>query len=259
MTTNDDTQITKAEMTKAQTLEERGHESAETKERRIRSFVRRSGRLTEGQQKAYNEYWPQMGLELSAVDKPMDFSSIFNRNASTTLEIGFGMGHSLVAMAQAAPEQNFLGIEVHSPGVGRCLADAAEAQLSNLRLMKDDAVDVIKQAIGDNSLSTIQIFFPDPWHKTKHQKRRLISPEFLQLCQQKLIVGGQLHLATDWQHYAKQMLTLLNEAEGFTNSADTTDGYYPRPNWRPLTKFEKRGHGLGHGVWDIIFKKNPPG
>lgn len=229
------------------------------KARRIRSFVRRGGRLTEGQQKAYNEHWPQMGLELSQLNKPLDVSQIFNRQANTTLEIGFGMGQSLVTMAQAAPEQNFIGIEVHTPGVGRCLADAAEAQLTNLRLFKDDAVEVLKQGIADNSLSTIQIFFPDPWHKKRHHKRRLISPDFLTLCRQKLKDNGQIHLATDWQHYAEQMLELLTAAEGFDNAAETDDGYYPRPNWRPLTKFEQRGQRLGHGVWDIIFTKHPQG
>lgn len=170
------------------------------------------------------------------------------------LEIGFGMGASLVEMAKAAPELNFIGIEVHRPGVGACLSAAEEAGLSNLRLFCHDAVEVLEQMLPDESIDTLQLFFPDPWHKSRHHKRRIVQPAFVQMLRPKLKQGGLFHMATDWQNYAEHMLEVMSQAEGFENTSEFGD-YVPRPDQRPLTKFERRGHRLGHGVWDLIFKR----
>lgn len=218
--------------------------------RRIRSFVLRTGRMTPAQQRGLEMHWPQWGLSLE--QGALDGARVFGRAAPMVLEIGFGMGTSLLQMAQAAPEQNFLGIEVHRPGVGKLLHDMAEEGVDNIRVYCDDAVEVLQRCIADDSLATVQIFFPDPWHKKKHNKRRLIQPQFVQLLRTKLQVGGVLHVATDWQDYAEQILSVMNEAEGFSNCAE---GYAPRPEHRPKTKFEQRGERLGHGVWDILFRK----
>lgn len=220
--------------------------------RRIRSFVKREGRLTKGQAAALERQWPRLGLSYSK--QAVDLAEIFGRQAATVLEIGFGMGHSLVAMAKAAPEKNFIGIEVHGPGIGACLLEAEQQQVENLRLYQHDAVEVLQDSIPAESLATIQIFFPDPWHKKRHHKRRLIQPEFVQLLRQRLQMGGIVHLATDWQHYAEHMLEVLSAAEGFVNLA-ADGGYIPRPDERPLTKFERRGERLGHGVWDLKFQR----
>ena len=220
--------------------------------RRIRSFVLREGRLTKAQKLALEQHWPAMGLDYQP--QFMDFSVLFQRQAPTVLEIGFGMGKSLVQMAEAAPDKNFIGIEVHRPGVGACLADAANAGISNLRVLQHDAVDVLNEMIPDQSLSTVQLFFPDPWPKKKHHKRRIVQPDFVQLLRQKLAIGGVFHMATDWQNYAEHMLEVMQAAEGFSNvSADQT--YVERPSHRPETKFELRGKKLGHGVWDLMFKR----
>ena len=199
--------------------------------RRIRSFVRRQGRLTKGQQHALDNIWPVMGVEFN--DAPLDFAALFGRDAPVTLEIGFGMGASLVAMAKAKPEQNFLGIEVHSPGVGACLASAM---------------------IPDNSLNMVQLFFPDPWHKARHNKRRIVQPPFAELVKSKLKLGGVFHMATDWEAYAVHMLEVMSSLEGYRNQSASND-YVPRPESRPVTKFEQRGHRLGHGVWDLMFER----
>ncbi|WP_392561847.1 tRNA (guanosine(46)-N7)-methyltransferase TrmB [Orbus sturtevantii] len=221
--------------------------------RQIRSFVLRQGRLTKGQQQALSALWPTLGIDYQ-VDTKLNFNQIFNNSNNVTLEIGFGMGASFTEMAQNAQDENFLGIEVHLPGVGACLMAAEQAHLNNIRVMCHDAVEVLETMIADNSLTKIQIFFPDPWHKAKHNKRRIIQPHFVQLLKQKLAIGGILHLATDWQPYAQHMLAVLSSASGFTNlSTDNT--YIPRPDDRPLTKFEKRGVNLGHGVWDLQFKR----
>ena len=222
--------------------------------RRIRSFVRREGRLTKGQEKAIEECWSTMGIDFA--QQRLDWKEVFGNDNSVVLEIGFGMGASLVEMAKNAPEKNFIGIEVHSPGVGACLASAQEAGVTNLRVMCHDAVEVFEHMIPDNSLITLQLFFPDPWHKKRHHKRRIVQLGFAEMVRQKLIIGeGVFHMATDWENYAEHMIEVMNEAPGFENIA--TDGdFIPRPDERPLTKFEARGHRLGHGVWDIKFRRN---
>ncbi len=220
--------------------------------RRIRSFVRREGRLTKGQERALTELWPVMGVEYKA--EMLDLNVLFGRSAPVVLEIGFGMGKSLVEMAAAAPEKNFIGIEVHRPGVGACLASAQEAGLTNLRLFCHDAVEVLEQMIPDQSIDTLQLFFPDPWHKARHHKRRIVQPKFVQMLRPKLKIGGIFHMATDWENYAEHMLEVMNAAEGFENTVKEGN-YAPRPDYRPLTKFEQRGHRLGHGVWDLLFAR----
>lgn len=220
--------------------------------RRIRSFVKREGRLTKGQAGALERQWPKLGLEHQA--QTIDLDAVFGRSAPVVLEIGFGMGKSLVEMAKAAPEQDFIGIEVHRPGVGACLLEAEEQQVENLRVYEHDAVEVLADCIADGSLSTVQIFFPDPWHKKRHHKRRIIQPEFVQQLRKKLKPGGILHLATDWENYAEHMLEVMQAAEGFRNLA-ADNAYVPRPDHRPLTKFEARGQRLGHGVWDLQFER----
>lgn len=222
--------------------------------RRIRSFVRREGRLTKGQEKAIEECWATMGIDF--VQQRLDWKEVFGNDNPVVLEIGFGMGASLVKMAKNAPEKNFIGIEVHSPGVGACLASAQEAGVTNLRVMCHDAVEVFEHMIPDNSLITLQLFFPDPWHKKRHHKRRIVQLGFAEMVRQKLIISeGIFHMATDWENYAEHMIEVMNEAPGFENIA--TDGdFIPRPDERPLTKFEARGHRLGHGVWDIKFRRN---
>jgi tRNA (guanine-N7-)-methyltransferase len=221
--------------------------------RAIRSFVLRTGRMTKGQEAAYELHWPQAGLAVA--DGALDISGCFGRKAPTVLEIGFGMGQSLVEMAAAAPDTDFIGVEVHKPGVGRLLMAMGEQQLSNLRVYCDDAVDVSTRCIADESLDRVQIYFPDPWHKKKHHKRRLVQADFVQRLRRKLKPGGVLHLATDWENYAEHMLEVMIAAEGFRNMG-SGDGYAPRPAFRPLTKFELRGQRLGHGVWDLLYARH---
>lgn len=220
--------------------------------RKVQSFILREGRLTKGQAAAIEQFWTDMGLDFQA--EPFDLANLFNQSAPIVLEIGFGMGKSLVEMASHAPELNFLGIEVHKPGVGSCLSEADIAGVKNLKVMAHDAVEVLEKCIPDGGLHRVQLYFPDPWHKKRHHKRRIVQPEFAQLVRRKLAVGGVFHMATDWEDYAKQMLEVMSVAEGFKNqSADNT--YVPRPEYRPITKFEKRGERLGHGVWDLLFEK----
>lgn len=220
--------------------------------RKIRSFVLREGRLTKGQQNALDNHWPAFGL--SYQHSPLDLQQVFGRSAPVVLEIGFGMGKSLVEMASNAPDKDFIGIEVHKPGVGACLGDAAAAGLSNLRLFEHDAVEVLNDSIAAESLDTVQLFFPDPWHKKRHHKRRIVQPEFVQLLRKKLKIGGVFHMATDWQNYAEHMLEVMQVAPGFENVSANGD-YVERPEQRPLTKFEQRGQRLGHGVWDLMFTR----
>lgn len=229
-----------------------GPTSIPEKYRRIRSFVLRTGRMTPGQQNAYDKFWPDKGLLLGS--GLLDFSTLFGRSAPVNLEIGFGMGASLVTMAKAAPSEDFIGIEVHTPGVGKLLHGMEEFGADNIRVFNDDAVDVLDQCIPDSSLDRIQIYFPDPWHKKKHHKRRLIQPLFVQKLRKKLKEGGILHLATDWEDYAEHMMEVMCDAEGYSNLADPYC-FSARPDFRPITKFEKRGELLGHGVWDILFKR----
>jgi tRNA (guanine-N7-)-methyltransferase len=208
--------------------------------------------MTPGQEKAYQNLWSQFGVESN--EQPLDFSKVFPQPAPVILEIGFGMGDSLAEMAASHPENNYLGIEVHKPGVGRLLKKISEQALANLRVMNFDAVQVLKNQIADNSLQAVYLFFPDPWHKKRHHKRRIVQEDFIQLIRQKLHTGGQFHMATDWEPYAVQMLESMKKAPGFKNYA--ADGQYiPRPSYRPVTKFEHRGEKLGHGVWDILFEK----
>lgn len=224
--------------------------------RPIRSFVRREGRMTPSQTKAFNTLWEKYGVEFT--QQLLDFETLFARSAPCVLEIGFGMGQSLAQQAEQYPEKNYLGIEVHRPGVGALLAAVENKQLTNVRVICADAVEVLKQAVPDASLDLIQIFFPDPWPKRRHQKRRLIQPNFIDLLRRKLKTGGCLHLATDWQDYAEQMLAVMTAASGWENLAGENQ-YSPRPADRPLTKFEQRGERLGHGVWDLLFKARAPG
>ncbi len=220
--------------------------------RKVRSFVKREGRLTKGQERALNDHWSAMGLNHS--DGLIDIENLFANNNPITLEIGFGMGKSLVEMAKAAPLRNFIGIEVHKPGVGACIALAVEEGVSNLKVYEHDAIEILADCLANNSLNTVQLFFPDPWHKKKHHKRRIVSAEFVETIRQKLKVGGVFHMATDWENYAECMLEDMQSAKGYNNVSATND-YVPRPDSRPLTKFENRGQRLGHGVWDLQFEK----
>ncbi|MCG7567744.1 tRNA (guanosine(46)-N7)-methyltransferase TrmB [Pseudoalteromonas sp. CnMc7-15] len=220
--------------------------------RKVRSFVKREGRLTKGQAAALEKCWPTMGLEHQ--NGLLDFSQVFGNDNDVVLEIGFGMGKSLVEMAKNAPEQNFIGIEVHRPGVGACLMDADAEGVTNLRVFEHDAVEVLADCISDESLAKVQLFFPDPWHKKRHHKRRIVQPEFVENLRSKLKIGGVFHMATDWQNYAGHMLEVMQGNSHFSNQSSTND-YVPRPDFRPLTKFEQRGHRLGHGVWDLMFER----
>lgn len=222
------------------------------KNRPIRSFVIRSGRMTVGQQNSWDALWPKLGLDFSA--SLMDFSTIFGNSNPLVLEIGFGMGGSLCEMAQQAPDKNYIGIEVHRPGVGALLMKADEFELKNLKVFCEDANELLKHSVADKALSRLQLFFPDPWHKTKHNKRRLVQPGFVQTIRPKLEIGGVFHMATDWEPYAKHMMKVMESAEGFKNIAGKQN-YAERPDYRPLTKFEERGKRLGHGVWDLLFER----
>lgn len=220
--------------------------------RPIRSFVLRHGRMTEAQQRGFEHGWPRFGLEHGA--GRLDYRQVFGREAPRVLEIGFGMGQSLVEMAAAAPDTDFIGVEVHRPGVGKLLHLAEERGVENIRVYCHDAVEVLRDCIPEASLDTIQIFFPDPWHKKRHHKRRLIQPAFAATLVGYLKPGGTLHLATDWENYAEQMLEVLSATPGLENTAGPGQ-YAPRPAHRPLTKFEARGERLGHGVWDLLFRR----
>ncbi|OOF07021.1 MULTISPECIES: tRNA (guanosine(46)-N7)-methyltransferase TrmB [Salinivibrio] len=220
--------------------------------RKVRSFVRREGRLTKGQEQALNESWPTMGIDFDATE--LDWQQVFGNDNPVVLEIGFGMGASLVEMAKNAPEKNFVGIEVHTPGVGACLMAAREAGVTNLRVMCHDAVEVFEQMLPKESLDTVQLFFPDPWHKKRHHKRRIVQLPFAEMVRDKLKMGGVFHMATDWENYAEHMIEVMEAAPHYQNTAK--EGYYvPRPEERPLTKFEQRGQRLGHGVWDIKYTR----
>jgi tRNA (guanine-N7-)-methyltransferase len=220
--------------------------------RQIRSFVRREGRITPGQKKAINEFLPVYGLSFE--DGVVDFGECFVNDGEVVLEIGFGMGHSLVEMVEASPHINFIGIEVHRPGIGTLLNEIHKKGLKNIRVFDHDAVEVLQNCIADDSLDKVQIFFPDPWPKKRHHKRRLIQTDFIKLIEKKLKYNGILHLATDWENYAEHMLEILNKEKGFKNLAG--ENKFPlNKNLRPQTKFEKRGQKLGHNTWDLIFTK----
>lgn len=224
----------------------------EYKQKPIRSYVVRGGRITEGQKKAFDKAWSTYGLSL--FEGEISAAAIFGRKVPLVLEIGFGMGDSLLAMARAEPDKDFIGIEVHPPGVGRLINNAADLGLSNIRVFMADAIDVLDDCIPVESISRVQLYFPDPWHKKKHHKRRIVQPEFIQKIRQKLVLRGVFHSATDWQPYADHMMEVMSAAEGFSNQY--ADYYFAsRPEHRPLTKFEKRGRRLGHGVWDLLFER----
>jgi tRNA (guanine-N7-)-methyltransferase len=220
--------------------------------RAIRSFVMRSGRITEAQQRALAQLWPKYGIEFSA--QPLDAGGLYGRDAPRTLEIGFGNGENLAALARAHPQRDFLGIEVHRPGVGRLLRELESQQLNNVRLICHDALEVVTQQIAPGWLEEILVFFPDPWPKKRHHKRRLIRGAFAQLLATRLSAGGVLRIATDWQPYALEMLDTLAGIALLQNLA--ADGaFVPRPAERALTRFERRGARLGHQVWDLAFRR----
>ena len=223
--------------------------------RRIRSFVLRQGRLTKGQAHALETVWPQFGIEYA--EKLLNLNQVFGLvNTQKILEIGFGMGESTAKIAQSLPDCDFIAVEVHTPGVGSLLKLIQEESLSNIRVIQHDVVEVLQHMIADNSLDGVHIFFPDPWHKKRHHKRRLIQADFLKLLCTKLKVGAYIHVATDWQEYAEWVLDALKIEPQLQNTAtDLTLEYAEKPAYRPLTKFENRGIKLGHGVWDLVFKR----
>lgn len=220
-------------------------------QRRIRSFVLRQGRLTKGQERALQTAWPTFGIEYAS--QALDLNQAFGRAQSPKiLEIGFGMGDATAKIAQTLPESDFLAVEVHTPGVGSLLKLMQEGEIHNLRLIQHDAVEVLQNMLAEASLDGVHIFFPDPWHKKRHHKRRLIQAEFVRLLCDKLKAGAYIHVATDWQEYAEWVLEVL---QGESQLQNTSADYAEKPYYRPLTKFENRGLKLGHGVWDLVFKR----
>lgn len=219
--------------------------------RSIRSFVIRNGRITEGQQRALEELWPRYGIEDLG---PLDLATLFERQAPLSVEIGFGNGDNLLCLALAHPERNYLGIEVHRPGIGRLMAELEKHQLTHVRVICRDAVEVLERQLPPDCIDELLILFPDPWPKKRHHKRRLIQPGFVQLATSRLSVGGVLRLATDWEPYAHEMLATLTQVSQLHNLSPT-GGFIPRPEDRPTTRFERRGERLGHGVWDLAFRR----
>src|SRR3989338_1369311 len=223
----------------------------ELKNRHIRSYVLRQGRVSPAQQRACDTLLPRFGIPYAA--QPLDLDQAFGHAAQKILEISFGMGDSTATIALAHPENDYLALEVHTPGVGNLLKLIDLHQISNIRIIQHDAVEVLRDMIGDATLDGVHIFFPDPWHKARHNKRRLIQAPFVAQLVQKLKPAGYIHVATDWQDYAEQVLAVLSAEPLLENTAD---GYAPRPAYRPLTKFEQRGIRLGHGVWDLVFHRS---
>jgi tRNA (guanine-N7-)-methyltransferase len=219
----------------------------------VRSFVLRAGRMGPGQQRALAELGPRFVLPFT--QNPLDMDAVFGRSAPRVLEIGFGMGDATAQIAAAQADTDFIGIEVHAPGVGALLKRIGELGLHNLRIVQHDAVEVLAHMLPPGSLARVHIFFPDPWHKTKHHKRRLVQPAFVRQLVTRLAPGGTLHCATDWEPYAQQMLEALSAEPVLINTAES---FAPRPDYRPLTKFEARGLKLGHGVWDLVFRLSTP-
>ena len=226
--------------------------SGNASSRRIRSFVRRAGRMTPAQQRGFDEGWARWGVAFTG--RPLDLDRLFDRPGERILEIGFGMGQSLLAMAQARPQADFLGVDVHRPGVGKLLLGIDERGLNNVRVLCHDAVEVLEKSLAPGSLQRVNIYFPDPWPKKRHHKRRLIQPPFAQLVASRLATRGLLHLATDWEPYAEHMREVLHACDGLEN-CNSEGGYSPKPPERPLTKFEARGRRLGHGVWDLLYRR----
>ena len=227
-------------------------ENRKQNHRPIRSFVLRTGRLTVAQQKALDEHWKDYGIDFS--ENLLDFSVIFEHTAPITLEIGFGNGESLLEQAINNPERNFLGIEVHTPGVGHLIHGAQQAGISNLRVIRHDAVEVLNHQIPENSLDKVQLFFPDPWHKKRHHKRRILKSDFVETIRKHLRIGGHFHMATDWENYAEHMLETMDQHQGFFNTAGEAH-FVSAQDLRPETKFERRGLKLGHGVWDMLYQR----
>ncbi|MCU7812065.1 MAG: tRNA (guanosine(46)-N7)-methyltransferase TrmB [Candidatus Thiodiazotropha sp. (ex Notomyrtea botanica)] len=227
-------------------------QSQENQRRPIRSYVLRQGRVTEAQQRAFDTLWPRYGLTLD--DSLLDFPAIYGNTKPVTLEIGFGNGETLAQLAQRHPEQNYLGVEVHSPGVGHLMIKLAEHESDNVRILQTDAMMLLRNHLPTASLDRVLLYFPDPWPKKRHHKRRIVRPEFADLLQRTLKPGGVLHMATDWENYAHHMMEVLTAHPGFHNQAGA-EQFSPRPASRPLTKFEQRGQRLGHGVWDLFFER----
>ena len=222
--------------------------------RPIRSFVLRQGRMSPAQTRAIDMLGPKFLIPFVAA-APLEFAKIFGRNGPTIVEIGFGMGEATAAIAQSLADKNFIGIEVHTPGVGALLKLIGEHGITNLFIIQHDAVEVLNNMIADNSLAGFHIFFPDPWPKKRHHKRRLIQAGFVTLLVQKLCAGGYVHLATDWEDYAHHMLEVLGQERGLTNTPDAINGFAPRPDYRGSSSFERKGLAKGHAVWDLVFVK----
>ncbi len=224
-------------------------------QRRIRSFVLREGRLTPGQQRAFDTLWPRWGIDFQR--HPLDLPATFGNDNPVYLEIGFGNGESLVEMAHSHPDLNYLGVEVHRPGVGHLLLKLEEFACGNVRIIRHDAVEVMQHMLQARSLSGVYLFFPDPWHKKRHHKRRILQPAFVDKLARVIRPGGLFHAATDWQDYAEHMLNILDADRRHFENAAGPGRFSARPAYRPLTKFERRGQRLGHGVWDLVFTRRP--
>ena len=225
-----------------------------TSHRPIRSFVLRQGRMSPAQTRAVNALGPAFLLAFNAA-VPLNTATVFSRHAPLIIEIGFGMGEATAAIARTLADKNFIGIEVHTPGVGALLKLIGEHNISNLRIIQHDAVEVLNEMIADDSLAGFHIFFPDPWPKKRHHKRRLIQPAFVKLLVQKLSIGGYVHLATDWEEYAHHMLEVLSGEQALRNTSDTGNGFSTRPDYRGSSSFERKGLAKGHGVWDLVFAR----
>jgi tRNA (guanine-N7-)-methyltransferase len=226
--------------------------TVDSEHRKVRSFVLRQGRITQSQERAMRELWPQFGVDYTGM--PRDLHALFGRDTPCVLEIGFGNGDALLHAASSDPARNYIGIEVHAPGVGRALAGIEDAQLRNVRVYRHDALEVLQHEIASDSFDEVRIYFPDPWHKKRHHKRRLVNAETCSLIADRLRVGGLLHLATDWEPYAEHMWDVLDAEPALRNRAGAR-GAVPRPDWRPQTRFENRGIKLGHGVVDMIYER----
>ena len=222
--------------------------------RGIKSYVLRAGRMTTAQTRGLEEVYPRLGVTLKEGER-LDLNALFGRKARRVVEIGFGMGASLLEQARQNPDTDFLGIEVHAPGVGKLLDELDKAGLTNVRVCREDAVRVLDEGLDAESIDTVQLFFPDPWPKKKHHKRRIVQLPFAEKIRRILTQGGTFHMATDWEPYADYMVEVMRAAPGFVNTADNGD-YVPRPKVRPHTKFEARGERLGHGVWDLIYRRD---
>jgi len=228
-------------------------EESVTYQRPIRSYVLRQGRFSPAQQNAVASLMPRFGIGYAAA--PLSFPAVFGREATVVAEVGFGMGETTAAIARENPGTDYLAIEVHGPGVGALLKRLEADGIDNVRVVQHDAVEVLRDMVPERSLAALHVFFPDPWPKKRHHKRRLLQPGFVGLAATRLAPGGLIHVATDWEHYAVEALAVL---EGTALLENTAEGFAPRPAWRPQTKFERRGTALGHGVWDIIFRRTGP-